>query len=74
MEPAKPATLDPGLDGVGADTGIEQLARRYRAMLPPRQRYDRLIEPRRGYAARRLTRNPALRERIPASCTLQCRR
>ena len=49
MEPAKPATLDPGLDGVGADTGIEQLARRYRAMLPPRERYDRLIDPRRGY-------------------------
>jgi hypothetical protein len=49
MEPAKPATLDPGFDCVRADTGIEQLARRYRAMLPPRQSYDRLIDPRRGY-------------------------
>jgi hypothetical protein len=49
MEPAKPATPQPGVDGVRTDTGIEELTSRDRAVLPPCERHDLLIDPRRRY-------------------------
>ena len=49
METSQPSARDTGLDGVRTNPGIEELASRDRAVLPPRQRHDRLVDPRRGY-------------------------